>query len=59
MIYAIIYLVLNIFGLGLVLAKHGEPRKENYSFGRTLLCLCFEIWLLYKGGFFDELLSRL
>ena len=59
MIYAIIYLVLNILGLGIVLAKHGEPMERNYSFGRTLLCLCFEIWLLYKGGFFNELLSQL
>lgn len=59
MIYSIIYLFINCIGLGIVLSKHGEQREEKYSFGRTFLCLCFELWLLYKGGFFNDILARL
>ena len=45
-----VYASLIIFGLGVTLAKHGQPREpHNFMFATitTLLCL----WIQYKGGF--------
>jgi hypothetical protein len=52
-IYLIIYLVLNVLGLGIIMAKHGEPKDGNYSFWRSLFSLGLELFLLYKAGLFN------
>ena len=52
MIYAIIYLVLSCIGLGMSIAKHGEP-KGNYNFWADLIAEAIVLWLLYMAGFFD------
>ena len=46
------YIVITVFGLGLVAAKDGEPRKGKHDFMTTALSTGFAVWLLYKGGFF-------
>jgi len=46
-----IWLAITFAGLGVVLAKDGEP-KGNYSFGLTLACSIVNIAVLYWGGFF-------
>ena len=46
-----IYLVLLLLSLGLVLAKHGEPR-EPYNIWVTLFGTALTLALLYWGGFF-------
>lgn len=43
---------LNIFGLGIALAKDGEPRG-NHSFAGTCFGTALLFALLYAGGFFE------
>ena len=52
--YILIYLGLTILSLGIVLAKHGEKRTENYNFFSTLLTVVVELLLLYKAGLFNN-----
>jgi hypothetical protein len=49
---AIIYLVINCTGLGILMANHGKPTKTNFwaSFGSWLILI---LPLLYWGGFFS------
>jgi len=47
----IILLLLAACGVGIVLAKNGEPRP-NYSFFSYSLAIAVELGLLYWGGFF-------
>lgn len=51
-IWAIIYLVWIVLGLGIHLAKDGEPRDGNYSFWTALISTGLQCFLLYKAGFF-------
>ncbi len=48
----IIYLALNAIGLGVALAKHGQPRDENYNFFMSSIAAGIQIALLAWGGFF-------
>lgn len=48
----IIWLTINLLGLGISLAKHGEPKEGKYSFWWTLLSLLINVALLYWGSFF-------
>jgi hypothetical protein len=51
MIPQILLFVLNILGLGIIMAKHGESTKHNaYA---TTAALILQYALLYWGGFFD------
>jgi hypothetical protein len=53
-IYAIIYLLLNVFSLGYIASKHGQSRIDTWNVWPVLI-----VWagitmpLLYMGGFFD------
>lgn len=53
MICLIIYLALSFIGLGVALAKHGEPRGD-YNFWHTLIAFLIEIGLLYGAGLFKN-----
>lgn len=57
MIYVIILLVLYVSSWGVVLAKHGEPKREKYNIFTYTIILALELWLLYKGGLFNVFLS--
>lgn len=48
-----IYLALTAVGLGVTIAKHGEP-KGNYSVGTALVSLAITLPLLWWGGFFSH-----
>lgn len=48
----ITYIVLTALGLGLVLAKHGQPRKP-FDFWDTAISSGLVLGLLYAGGFFS------
>lgn len=53
-IYYVIYLILQIFGLGIILAKDGEPREDKYNFKVSLIASLISIFLTYmavKVGF--------
>jgi hypothetical protein len=51
----VILLAMEVLGLGIVLARHGQ-RRENYSFWVTFTSSAL-IWALYWGaGFFDLLI---
>lgn len=50
----IIYLVLSGIGLGVTLAKSGEP-SGKYNFWTTLVSTIISLGLLLWGGFFDPL----
>lgn len=45
------YLGLFFLGLGVGLAKHGEPR-DPHNVWTDLLAGALVLWLLYMGGFF-------
>lgn len=46
------YIGLELLGVGVVLAKHGQPKEGEYNVLTTLAC-CIPVWaLLYFGGFF-------
>ena len=47
------YLALQLMGLGYALASHGEERRT--SFWSTLTAFAISLYLLYKGGLFDNL----
>ena len=49
----IIMIVIYGIGLGIHLAKNGEPREDKYSFGIELIAVICEVGLLYWGGFFS------
>lgn len=52
--WALITLILlNVFGLGVALAKHGTP-QPNYNFWVTLFSNAVAWWLLYEAGLFDQ-----
>lgn len=53
--YILIYLGLTTLSLGIVLAKHGEKRTENYNFFVSLFTVVVELLLLYKAGLFNNL----
>lgn len=52
-IWQIIYLALLMMGLGIHLAKDGQPKEGKYSFWTALISLGIQIALLYFGGFFN------
>ena len=54
-IYLIIYFALNILGLGIVMAKHGEKREGNYSFYSAFSSMIITFTLLYLAGCFNNI----
>lgn len=48
----ITYIVIAALSLGIVLARHGEPR-EAYSFWHAVTNSAISFGLLYAGGFFN------
>lgn len=48
----IIYLALNLMGLGVIMSKHGQPRDEKYNVWTSLLMWAIVLSLLTWGGFF-------
>jgi len=52
--YFIAILVIEILGLGIHLAKHGEPRDGQYNFGLCLIMTAINMFLIVmaiKKGF--------
>lgn len=52
--YFIAIMVIEILGLGIHLAKHGEPREGKYNFGLCLIVTAINIFLIImaiKKGF--------
>lgn len=47
-----VYLAIMLLNLGIHLAKHGEPRNENYNFWMCLIASVIEYAILKYGGFF-------
>ena len=53
-IWFIVYLALSAMGLGINLAKHGEPKDEKYNFWVSLIRSVIYTGIVYmsiKGGF--------
>ncbi len=48
----ICYIVIIALGLGITLAKHGEPKEDKYNFFTSLIAAAIQIGLLILGGFF-------
>ena len=46
----IIMIVLFALGLGVTVAKHGQP-KGNYSIGENIIGIAINVALLWWGGF--------
>lgn len=45
------YVAITLIGLGITLAKHGEPQGDH-SIWITLFAAALIYWLLFEGGFF-------
>ena len=41
-----------VLGIGVSMAKHGEPRNSEYSFWTTAISSAIVFFILYQGGFF-------
>lgn len=54
MIATIILLTLLAMGLGISLAKHGEPKDGTHNFWTTLFIVIIELVLYYYAGLFDN-----
>ena len=54
MIATIILLALELISLGIHLAKHGEPRTDEYNFWHQLIAFIIVIVLLYFAGVFNN-----
>lgn len=48
----IIICVLYTLGLGINLAKHGEPKNDKYNFFSSCITVAIVIGLLIWGGYF-------
>ena len=59
MIYIIIYIILFAISFGIVAAKHGEPKEGEYNIWVYSISSFIDLWLLYKAGLFNELISAL
>lgn len=51
----LVYLALNLIGLGVVLAKHGETRTGKNNFWISLFMTAVIVALLYFGGAFHAI----
>lgn len=49
----IIYISVLMLGLGLHIAKHGEPRDQDYNAFIALISIVLQLGLLWWGGFFN------
>ena len=54
MIATIILLSLELISLGIYLAKHKEPRRDEYNFWYKLISFIIVIVLLYFAGIFNN-----
>jgi hypothetical protein len=48
----ITYAALTLVGLGLVVAKNGEPKTGTHSVVSSLIVSAIILWILASGGFF-------
>jgi hypothetical protein len=55
MVWFIVWASLLMLGLGVNLAKHGEPETGKYNFFLRAVLLSLSIWLMYMWGAFDTL----
>jgi len=55
---SIVILCLWSGGLLLNLKTHGEPKKGNNSAWSSIVALVLTAFLLYKGGFFHQLIAE-
>ena len=53
--YLYAWLVFQVLGLGIVMAKHGKPKEGNYNFFMTFIAEAIGFTLLCLGGAFDKL----
>lgn len=49
----IAYLMLMAVSVGIHLARHGEPRKDNYNFWTATITAAIELGLLWGMGVFE------
>lgn len=49
----IAYAALVCIGIGMALAKHGEPKNDTHSVWWSLVGNALTLWILYKGGFWN------
>ena len=47
-------IVLGAIGVGIHLAKHGQPKTEKFNGVTQMLVVSLEFWILYEGGFFSQ-----
>ncbi len=48
----VLIILIYAMGLGINLARHGQPKTDTYSFGAALVSTGIVFALLWWGGFF-------
>jgi hypothetical protein len=48
------YLAITVVGLSIYAARHGQPRKDKYNVGTSLIAVVIVLTILYFGGFFRQ-----
>jgi len=56
--YQIIYLAILVLGTILSATKHGQMRKKPVNIYLIIIAKVIALFLLYKGGFFNNILSQ-
>lgn len=51
----IAFLFIQALGLGINLAKNGQPRTDNFSFGLTLFAVIVNVLLIWGMGVFSNI----
>lgn len=51
----ITFLFIQALGLGINLAKSGQPRNDNYSFGVSLIAVIINVLLIWGMGVFSNI----
>lgn len=51
----IAFLFIQALGLGINLAKNGQPRNDNFSFGLTLVAVIINVLLIWGMGVFSNI----
>lgn len=54
----LIYLTLSLVGIGICIARYGQPKRDQYDLTDVLIAPLLAYALLWWGGFFDPLFGH-
>ena len=57
MIWFAVWICIKCLGLGVYLAKHGQPKKGKYGFFAMLFAVLVDWSIMYAWGAFDHIIA--